>query len=253
VAQRSRERVEQMRVQQAARRRNLLVSVSILAVLVVVVGVVVAVQVAGSGGTATATRAPRGAIAAPGGPQGSAQRYVVPRGRASAPVTLTIYEDFQCPACRAVETYLNATIDRYVERGTVRVEYHPIAFLDDASTTDYSSRALGAAACVLDQAGVGAYVRMHDLLYAQQPPEGSAGLSDAKLADLAQQAGADRAAVASCVRQGRFAGWVEAATEQASKDGVTATPTILVDGTRLQFSQHEDPRVTLQRAVRAAS
>src|SRR5262249_28969188 len=134
-----------------------------------------------------------------------------------------------------------------------RVEYHPIAFLDAASTTDYSSRALGAAACALDEAGIDAYLQMHELLFLHQPPEGSAGLSDGQLADLAEQAGADRGAVADCMGQGPFAGWAEAATEQASKDGVTGTPTILVDGTRLEFTQNEDPRVTLERAVQAAS
>ena len=74
-----------------------------------------------------------------------------------------------------------------------------------------------------------------------------------QLADLAQQAGANRAAVADCMDQGTFADWVTAATEQASKDGINATPTILVDGNELEFTQNQDPRVTLEQAVQAAS
>ena len=48
------------------------------------------------------------------------------------------------------------------------------------------------------------------------------------------------------------AGWVDAATEQASKDGVNATPTILVDGEQLQFSGTESPATTLRDAIQAA-
>jgi protein-disulfide isomerase len=232
------------------RSRNLVVSMSVLGVLVVLVVGVVAVRMVASGELKVV--APQGAVRADGAPLGT-PRFAIPRGAKSAPVTLTIYEDFQCPACRATEAYLRPTLDRLVENSQVRIEYHPIAFLDSASTTDYSSRALGAAACVLDRTGDEAYLRMHDLLYLNQPPEGSAGLTDDQLADLAQQAGADRAAVAACMDQGTFAGWVQAATEQASQDGVSATPTILVNGTPLNFTQSQDPRVTLEQAVQAAS
>ncbi len=234
----------------AKRSRNLLLSMTVLGVLLVVVVGVVAVQLVAGGNQKVV--APQGAVRAESAPLGT-PRFAVSRGAGSAPATLTIYEDFQCPACRATEAYLRPTLDRLVENSQVRIEYHPIAFLDSASTTNYSSRSLGAAACVLDQAGDQAYFRMHDLLYLNQPPEGSAGLTDAQLADLAQHAGADRAKVADCMAKGTFAGWVAAATEQASKDGVNATPTILVNGTHLEFTQNEDPRVTLERAVQAAS
>lgn len=245
MGRKSRERVAQMRQREQAaarRRRNGVVAAVVVVVLAVVVGLGIAVQATRSGDTGTAG----------GAPQGTVDQYAVPRGAASAPVTLTVYEDFQCPACRTVETYLDPVIDQYVERGTVRVLYRPIAFLDEASTTDYSSRALGAAACVLDEAGRDAFVQMHDLLYANQPPEGTAGLSDGRLADLAQRAGADRAAVSTCMENERFAGWVDAATEQASKNGVNATPTLLVNGEQLELSNEEDPRETLRRAIEAA-
>jgi protein-disulfide isomerase len=226
----------------ARRRRTRTVTTVVLAVLVLLVGGGVLVQVNrnGDGGGAAV-------------PQGTVNRYAVPRGDASAPVTLTIYEDFLCPACRDVEGYLDRTVDEYVERGTLRVEYRPIAFLDGASTTEYSTRALGAAACVLDDSGPDAFVRMHDLLYANQPPEGGPGLSDAQLATLAGRADADRGAVSECMRQDSFAGWVEDATDHASRQGVNATPTLLVNGEPLQFSNDEDPITTLRQAVENAA
>jgi protein-disulfide isomerase len=246
VGQKSRGRVEQMRREQEAaarRRRTWTVTAVVVAVLALVVGGGIALQVSRSGGDGGGSAEPAGTV----------ERYAIPRGDASAPVTLTIYEDFLCPACRTVESYLKQTIDRYVEDGRVRVEYRPIAFLDQASTTDYSTRALSAAACVLDRSGRDAFVRMHDLLYANQPPEGGPGLSDEQLASLAERAGADRAVVADCIERRPFAGWIEDATDQASQNGVNATPTLLVNGEQVQFSNDEDPVETLSRAVENAA
>jgi protein-disulfide isomerase len=224
------------------RRRRIVVSAAVLVLLAVVVGIGMSVQLSRSGITRSAVDVPAGTVAA----------FGIARGQRSAPVTVTVYEDFQCPACRALERYLDPMINSLVERGRLRVIYRPMAFLDDASTTEYSSRALGAAACVLDEAGQGAFLRMHGLLFRNQPAEGTAGLSDGQVADLAVQAGAGRSAVASCVEGDRFDDWVTAATEQASKDGITATPTLLVDGRQLEFSNQEDPRLTLSQAVESA-
>jgi protein-disulfide isomerase len=222
---------------------SLRISAVVVALVAVVVGVGIGVQASRSDSVSPVAGPPAGAVAG----------FGIPRGQRSAPVTLTIYEDFQCPACRAVESYLDPTIDEYVEQGTVRVVYRPMAFLDDASTTAYSSRALGAAGCVLDQAGREAFVRMHDLLFDNQPAEGTEGLSDDQLIDLAVRAGAERSTVASCVDDERFAGWVAAATDQASKDGITSTPTLLIDEQPLAFSDQEDPRLTLSRTIEAAT
>ena len=72
----------------------------------------------------------------------------------------------------------------------------------------------------------------HDLLYANQPEEGSAGLTDAQLLDYAVQAGAPRDAVAAAQASDRFGGWVTQRTDVFSQK-YTSTPTILVDGTQL--------------------
>lgn len=242
---RSRERVDVMRRQQpgAARRRHHTVVVSVVgAVLALVVGVGIAVQAGRSGPDPGRDRAPLGAV----------EDFSVPRGQPSAPVTLTVYEDFWCPACRALEEHLDRTIDEYVEQGRIRVLYRPIALLDE-TTTDYSSRAMESAGCVLDAEGPGAFVRMHDLLLTDQPVEAAGGLDDEALVDLAARAGADPEAITQCISDGRFTGWVTSATEQASLDGVDATPTILVNDQRLELTADEDPAVTLRRAVDAAS
>ena len=57
-------------------------------------------------------------------------------------------------------------------------------FLDQASTTHYSTRAAAASGCAADQDRFTDY--LHEL-FVNQPPEGSAGLSDTELIALGQR------------------------------------------------------------------
>jgi protein-disulfide isomerase len=212
----------------AQRRRRAVVGAVVAAVvLVVAVGVVIAVQTAR---TSTSADAAVPAHTVDGGTG-------IAVGQADAPVTVAVYEDFQCPVCASFEAANGATLDQLVQDGTVRLVYHPIAFLDRASTTDYSTRALNAAGVVLDRAGVEPFARFHDLLFAAQPPEGGAGLSDDRLVDLAAQAGASGEAVGQGIRDRVFGDWVRQVTDAASRAGVNATPTVLVDGTPMDNAQ----------------
>ena len=62
-----------------------------------------------------------------------------------------------------------------------------------------------------------------------QPPEGSAGLSDAELTALGQEAGLGPA-FASCVAGRPYLDWPPYVTARALAAGVEATPTVLVAG-----------------------
>jgi protein-disulfide isomerase len=201
------------------RRRNL------------VVGIVAAVAIAGVVAIGVAVQSNRDETGANAQiPAGTVDKYGIARGEPSAPVTVDLYEDFQCPVCKNYEAWLGDTIAKDVASGQIRVVYHPLAFLDRMSSTNYSSRALETAACVVDQDGSDAFVKFHQLLYENQPAEGSAGLTDGQLADFAAQAGADKATVAACQQAGTFADWAAAATDAGSKAHVTGTPTFRIDG-----------------------
>jgi protein-disulfide isomerase len=170
-------------------------------------------------------------------------------GPADAPVTVDVYEDFLCPVCRRFEEQVGGTLDQLVREGTVQVRYRPIAILDRFSPDDYSTRALNAAAVVADAAGVEAFLAFHDELFAAQPPEGGPGLPDEELSDLAARAGAGGTGAAEGIPDLRFAGWAARVTDQASRQGVTGTPTVLVDGTPLA----DRSAAGLETAVHAAA
>lgn len=189
------------------------------------------------------TRDASGRAATP--PAGVTDTYGVVVGDASAPHTVTVYEDFQCPICHEFEGKTGDRLRKAVDAGRIRLDYRMVAFLDDASTTDYSTRALNAAAVVLDTSGRDVFLEFHDLLFEHQPPEGSAGLSDAQLVRYAVRAGADESAVRPGIEGMTFRQWAVNATSQMSKDGVNGTPTVLVDG-------EMQPEATLQSSIDTA-
>ncbi len=151
-------------------------------------------------------------------------------GNPSAPKTIDIYQDFQCPACKQFEQTTGSTIDQIVAAGQAKVVYHPVAILDRYSPDRYSSRSSAASGCAADAGVFGPYLT---LLYANQPEENKPGLTDDRLVALGEQAGGGPG-FAACVQSQKYAPWTAEVTDQASKDGLQGTPTVKVDGQQIQ-------------------
>jgi protein-disulfide isomerase len=231
--------VQQQRA--AEKRRTALLQAGIAAVAVLAV-LLVTVAVLNSRGAGEPEVFPAGIDRTDG-------TYTV--GDPDAPTTVTVVEDLQCPACRAFEAASGDTLREYAEGDDVKVEYRGVAFLDRASSTEYSSRALNAWACVADEGDQEVWSRFQQAMYEQQPAEGGEGLTDAEITAIAVDAGADEASVAPCIADGTFRDWVAYATEQASDDGVDATPTVYVDGETV--SEGVPSPEQLEQAVAEAS
>ncbi|MGW3604238.1 DsbA family protein [Micromonospora sp. NPDC005161] len=143
------------------------------------------------------------------------------------PVTVDVYEDFLCPACKQFEQTSGATLEQLVTENKAKVVYHPVAYLNRFSTTEYSTRSSAASGC----AAVGGKFREYaEALFDRQPPEGSAGLTDDELIDIGAGVGLDRGSFGGCVKDNTYRTWTEHVTDEASRGDVTGTPTILVNG-----------------------
>jgi protein-disulfide isomerase len=173
--------------------------------------------------------------------------YNVVIGKSSAPTTIKLYEDLQCPICREFEAATGKQTQAAIDAGKVKVDYHMVAFLDRSSTTNYSSRALNAAMSVLSTAGPDAFMKFRTIAFDNQPAEGSAGEPDSTLIDWAVQAGADRSKVTPLINGNVYHQWVINATDQMSKDGVTGTPTVFINGQ----NQGSNPQVAAQAVLQA--
>ncbi|MGI9086018.1 MAG: DsbA family protein [Aeromicrobium sp.] len=172
---------------------------------------------------------------------------------ADNPVEVVIYEDFQCPVCKAFEQANGAFLDDAVKKGQISIEYRIITFLDRASQNEYSSRAGSAAMCAFDSGGSEAYKQFSNLLYANQPEEGTAGPEDAALVDTLDQVGVSGTTAEKCVVTGKFIPWLDKATEASRDAKVSGTPTVVINDKQVQGANKGVPQIPdLQKAIDAA-
>jgi protein-disulfide isomerase len=235
--------IETRRKQARERALYLNGSMALVVVLIAVIGIGVQAGRAKIEGTLTATNA-------------SVSNGVV-YGKAAA-ATVDLYEDFQCPHCLEFEEQTKTYLDAAVVANKAQVRFHPLAFLDSSSNGNrYSSRAANAALCASDLS-VDTFVKYHNVLFGKdskgqqvQPAEGSDGRKDGNFILYASQAGMNPAQISTfttCLTNETHKALVEAITEQASKDGITSTPTVKVNGTTLK----KNDLASLQAAIAAA-
>ncbi|NEM91723.1 DsbA family protein [Galbitalea soli] len=167
-----------------------------------------------------------------------AQPVATDASKYSKTANIVEYIDYQCPYCNEFETTNQDQIAQMVANGTATLEIHPIAILDQSSQgTRYSSRAANAAACVaaLDP---NAFLAVNKALFANQPAEGTTGLSNQKIISIINGAGATGDALSTCINDETYKSWVTAATARAlagplpnsSVAKVSGTPTVIVSG-----------------------
>jgi protein-disulfide isomerase len=150
----------------------------------------------------------------------------------TGPVVVEDYIDFICPYCKVYHDEASATVAQLVAENKIQLVQHPVTYLDRYSTNRYSTRATAASGCAADEGKFNEYV---DVLFANQPPEGSAGPTDEELITLGTQNGLPES-FAQCVRDKKYVTWARKVSEDAAKAGVTGTPTVFVNGTKVRAS-----------------
>ncbi|MPV48455.1 thioredoxin domain-containing protein [Pseudactinotalea sp. HY160] len=154
----------------------------------------------------------------------------------SGPV-VQVYVDFMCPICGDFEEVNGADLVELVEAGTATVVYHPVNFLDRYSQgTAYSTRAANAFVTVAEDAPDQALDFM-TAMFEQQPAENTTGLTDEEIAGIAVDAGVPQE-VADTFGDLTYGDWVDAASQQATRDGVTGTPSVVINGTPLDTKKY---------------
>ncbi|MGJ7441224.1 DsbA family protein [Aquipuribacter sp. MA13-6] len=247
-------KLEAIRRQNAAdakRARTLsIVAAVVVVVLVVVVVVVIALTSRGGGDDEAAEVVlPQSTRLTVADDENSGGFVIGEEG----PVELVVFEDFQCPACKAFEETSGAYLAELAAGTDVTVVKRPISILDRVSDTQYSTRSAAAAACVGSTGDDEAYEAFAAALFAEQPDETAAGegLSDERLSEIATDAGAD---VGDCIADGTYLGWVSVTTESADAQlERLSTPTVLVDGEVVAGTESSPPGPDQLRAAVAAA
>lgn len=219
-----RPRVTAIRIQNARRRyvatqRKL--SLGVAAALLV--GSAGAIAVAAATAPAPPTRIPAGVTAAGG----------ILVGEPDAPRTVVAYEDPQCPICKQFEETSGPVLAQAVADGQVRVEYRMRSFLGPESV-----RAVAALGAAQD---AGKFEEFRRAMFAAQPAEHSGGYTVDDLLALGAQVGLTDDTFIAAVRDQVYAPWARQIDDQASRDGNTGTPQLVVDGQALGSAVTFDP------------
>ncbi len=249
-----RERAAEARgaAQASEKRRERMVRIIGGATVVVVMAAIIGVAVYASSsspssdasGTTNGIVDPDPAAALPAGvfAADSQTPFGVPYGTGSADVpVLELWEDFQCPACGALEVANGVGIVQLAEEGKVQLIYRPTAFLDANLGNDSSHRAIAAWGCAID---LGKTKEYHNAVYAGQPTEEGVGYTDEQLLSFASQSGvadADLTTFSQCLTEGTYLAWAANTNQEFATSQIGGTPSGFLDGEAVATAILADP------------
>ncbi len=157
-------------------------------------------------------------------------------GATRAPVTVVVFSDFQCPACRVLADHLRAIRAEHPERVVVVYRHYPLP------NHPFAAAAARASECAGEQGQFEAY---HDALFQGQETIGSMlwthFATSAKVPDLP--------AFERCVSGRSPVNALDRDVLSARQLGVEVTPTVLINGVRLDGTP---PLEVLRRYVQRA-
>lgn len=145
-------------------------------------------------------------------------------GPSTAPLTVVVFSDFQCPYCKKMRALLAAE-PLIAPAGRVRLVFRHMPM----ALHEWAQKAAEAAACAQLQNG-DAFWRLHDALFENQ--EGITGYNvGQKVDDLASQVGTlNILDFRDCLRRQTSLGMVLRDQQLGTLAGVKGTPTLFING-----------------------
>lgn len=116
-------------------------------------------------------------------------------------------------------------METYADTGSVRFEYRHFAFLGAEST-----RAAEASECAAAQ---GQFWQYHDTIFANQRGENQGAFRDIVLENFAAALGLDTAAFNTCLDDRQYQDAVQADVAEGRARGVASTPTVFINGEKM--------------------
>jgi len=177
----------------------------------------------------------------------------ISQGRGDAPVVIMEFADFQCPGCGMFARFSKPLMKDYIDNGTVRFVWYDFPLTQIHRNAVVAARA---GRCANEQNGFWA---MHDVVFIRQSEWSESGDAADLFTGYAEQAGLDRGAFSTCLRSEKYQKEVSESYELGSTLGVSGTPTLFVNGKRVQETPStraewdELIRAELGAAVPAAS
>ena len=160
------------------------------------------------------------------------------RGSATAPVTVVVFTDFQCPTCAATHPVIDEVLKSYGNNVRLVVRDFPLNRHENARKAAEAANAAHAQ---------GKFFEYATVLFKHQN-----ALDTASLKKYASEVGLNRATFDAAVDSGNYAADVTHDLKDGELYGIDATPTIFVNGVALPGIRAEDMRTAIDRALAAS-
>jgi protein-disulfide isomerase len=149
------------------------------------------------------------------------------RGPASAPVTIVEFSDFQCPYCQRLAILMEEQV--LPNEPNVRVVFRNYPL----SMHPWAEQAAQVIACAQIQSD-GAFWRLHDYVFNNQKAFTAANVTEKLVAAADAEVSLNHDAFHQCVDEGFAVGRVNKDIELGKRFGVHATPTLFINGTKVE-------------------
>jgi protein-disulfide isomerase/NAD(P)-dependent dehydrogenase (short-subunit alcohol dehydrogenase family) len=157
------------------------------------------------------------------------------RGELSAPVTVVVFTDFQCPACAYNHPLIEEAIKAYGNRVRLVVRDFPLEMHANARKAAEAANAAHAQGKFFEYAG---------LLFKNQK-----ALDVPSLKKYATEVGLNRTRFDAALDGGTYAAEVNHDVADGLQYGVAATPTVFVNGVQVRHLSAETLRAAIDRAL----
>lgn len=221
------------------RQRNTTLFVGAVVVVVAIVAVLVVIN-----------NTSQSAVAAPPPPSDLDAELVSGSilGSPDAPVVITEFSDFECPACKSfAESYKDRLIEEYIKDGQVQLAYKhfPLPQHEPGATW-----AATAAECAGDQ---GRFWDMHDYLFQEQGKQGPNTFTQGRLRSMGEALGLDSDQFNQCLSREEHAQKIQDDINEARQLFVNSTPSFFVNGQLVAVPTYDSVKAAIDAALAEAS
>lgn len=217
-------------------------SIIVAAAAVVIIALLLVVRPWEGSGSPVVSEEPVDSLASPAAlpPLVDESTHILNDAGPGAPVVVE-FLDFECEACGAVYPTMEELREKYDGEVTFAVRYFPLPG---------HSNSVNAALAVEAAAQQGAFEAMYQRMFETQSEWGERQASEAdRFRGYAEDLGLDVAAYDAAVSDPATLARIEQDFQAGAELGVDRTPTIFVDGERLELSQLSDIETAIQAAM----
>ncbi|MBU1068904.1 thioredoxin domain-containing protein, partial [Myxococcota bacterium] len=157
-------------------------------------------------------------------------------GPADAPVTIVVFDDFQCPWCEKASKVIERVLKEHPADARFVMVNFPLPQLHKEAEL--------AAQAGMEAHAQGKFKQMHDIMFANQR-----GINRAALDKWAQQIGLDVARFKTALDQNTHQAAVQRHVSMGKSLGVRGTPTMLINGRRFNMTRDMDQNYKVLNAL----